>query len=476
MKILMATSEFAPFAVAGNLGVQVRTLAAELKKLGHDVSVVLPCYRSAREGNQTIQPSGADFQINLGGKRVTAEILETTDLDHIQTFLIRRDEYFDRSGIYGGEGRAYEDNAERFLFFSKAVLELARRLTPTPDIIHSHDWPAAMIPVFVKERQLPFQTVLSIHSLEHQGSFWSFDFALTNLPGSYFGARGVEFYGRLNFLKAGILYSDAVILPGELALNSSLTPEGGYGLHLVLQENAARTFGILPGVDYAVTNPPIEKLLPRRPRNGVGKALCREAVLKQFGLDPAPGLVIACPGAVQERGGFGKVATILDLILSGQERLIVLGDISSSQLPDYLVAERKYPCGIARAAENTKVRQLVLAGADLLLLPNLTEHEFVNAVTALRYGTIPATQFRGGISQWVKDYDPANESGAAFIYYRDTPAALWDAIQRAKQVRQCQVEWDGLGERARSVDFSWTQSALSFSRLYSSLLRHRRAA
>src|SRR5206468_3661469 len=184
MKILMATSEFSPLGSTGDLGDDVRILATELKKLGHDISVTIPFYRSIREGKYTIRPANIEFQINLGSKRVSSDVLETTVADGIQVFLVRRDEYFDRSGIYAGNGRPYEDNAERFIFFSKAVAELARSLSPSPELIHCHDWTAALIPVFVKDRQLPFRTVLTVHNLEHQGSFWSFDFALTGLHGT----------------------------------------------------------------------------------------------------------------------------------------------------------------------------------------------------------------------------------------------------------------------------------------------------
>ncbi len=479
MKILMATSEFAPLTNAGGLGDQVKILATELKKSGHDVSVALPCYRSAQESKQSIRSAGIDFQINLGGKKATAEILETVGPDEIQTFLVRRDEYFDRSGIYGSDGRAYEDNAERFIFFAKAVLELSRHLSPTPDILHSHDWPTALIPVFVKERQLPFLSVLSIYSLEHQGSFWSFDFALTNLPGSYFGPRGVEFYGRLNFLKAGILYSDAVVLPGELAVDSGLSAEGGYGLHLVLQENASRTFGILPGVDYTVTNLPLDKLLGRRQRNGnyAGKAAAREAALKQFGLNPTEGLVLACASQNPSPTAFGEISSLLDLILSGDQRLLIAGDIPAEFLPDVLVAERKYPGRLARVAgEDRKTHHLLLAGADALILPQLTEREYIDLVAALRYGTIPITSFRRGLSQLVQDLDPSANDGFAFVYYRQSAAALRDAVRRAQQTHRHAEHWNALVERARAVDFSWSESAKAYVRLYSNLLRHRQAA
>src|SRR3984893_13160468 len=283
MKILMATSEFSPFGSTGNLGDQVSILTTELMKLGHDGSVVMPFYRSVRKDKSPVRPTNGEFQINLGGKRASSDIVETTSPEGIQVYLVPRDEYFDRSGIYGADGRSYEDNAERFMFFSKAVLELARRISPSPELIHCHDWTTALIPVFIRDRQLPFLTVLTIHNLEHQGSFWSFDFALTGLPGSYFGPRGLEFYGRLDFLKAGILYADAVTLPGEAAVAEAFNPQHGFGLDSVLQENRFRTYRIPHGVDYSQTNPSLDKLLGRRYKSEQtnAKLACRKALSEQ---------------------------------------------------------------------------------------------------------------------------------------------------------------------------------------------------
>jgi starch synthase len=477
MKILIATGEFAPLAFVGELGTQVRTLAAELKKLGHDVSVVIPFYRSVREGNYDIRSTGVEFQVNLGAKRATTEIFETQGPDQIQVFLVRRDEYFDRSAIYSANARPYDDNAERFIFFSKSVVELGRRLAPSPDIIHCHDWTTALIPVFVKERQLPFQTVLTVHDLENQGSFWSFDFALTNLPGSYFGPRGVEFYGRLNFLKGGILCSDAITLPGEAALHEALTLEGGYGLHLVLQENASRMAGIPFGTDYSAINPPFEKLVAKKLKNGSvgGKAACREALLKQFELDAkTPGMILACPLQPADEKALASVTPLLDLILTATERLVILGSVPESFLASVLVAQRKYPDRLAVIPNNQpRVEQLLVAGADVILLPSSLGFRSRTAIAALRYGTVPIVRFRVGLTQIVVDVDLVHETGYGFIYYREVPSALWDSIQRAKSLYSRSAEWQQLVTRAQSVDFSWAESGKAFSKLYANLLRHR---
>jgi starch synthase len=479
MKILMATSEFSPFGSTGNLGDQVSILTTELRKLGHDVSVVMPFYRSVREGKYEVRPTNGEFQVNLGGKRASSDIVETTSPDGVHVYLVRRDEYFDRSGIYGADGRVYEDNAERFIFFSKAVLELARKISPSPELIHSHDWTTALIPVFVRDRQLPFRTVLTVHNLEHQGSFWSFDFALTGLPGSYFGPRGLEFYGRLNFLKGGILHADAVTFPGEAALFEAFTPQHGFGLDAVLQENRFHICGIPHGVDYSQTNPPLDSLLGKGhlPAGANGKSSARKALLDQLELEDNPnGIVLDLPIESDDQAAFGPLKPIIDLVLTADTCLVVNGKGPDQDLADIIIAERKYPTRFAyRPDPDATLHQLALAGADVVLLASSLGFRGTNAVAAMRYGTLPIVKTRGGVHQLVSDYDPATEAGCGFLYNDHSPMALWDSIRRANQLYRQPEEWKKLAERARALDFSWKESALGFAKLYANLLRHQQA-
>jgi starch synthase len=479
MKILMATSEFSPLGSTGDLGDQVKILTIELKRRGHDVSVVMPFYRSIREGTVEYEPAGLDFQVNLGGKRASGDILEMQTPDGIPIFLVRRDEYFDRTGIYGADGRAYEDNAERFIFFAKAVLELAGWLNPAPELIHCHDWPTALIPVFVKDRQLPFQTVLTVHDLEYQGSFWSFDFSLTGLPGSYFGPRGVEFYGRLNFLKGGILSADAVTFPGEVALFEAFSPQHAFGLDGVLQENRQHLFGIPHGIDYSQTNPPFEKLFGQRQKSDTiaDKAAARQSLLEQLELEGNPkGVVIDLPIDSRDGAAFNACKPILDLVLTADTCMVVTGTAPDLDVTGLIIAERKYPTRFAyRPEADARLEQAALAGADVVLLPSSLGFHGTNAIAAMRYGTLPIVKSNGGVHQIVVDYDPGADAGCGFVYIGKSPSALWDAIRRANELYQRPDEWYKLVSRAKSVDFSWTQSAQAFAKLYAGLLRHRPA-
>jgi starch synthase len=480
MKILMATSEFSPLGSTGDLGDDIGILATELKKLGHDVSVAMPYYRSIREGKYDVRSADIEFQINLGSKRVSSDVLETTTADGVQVFLVRREEYFDRSGIYAGNGRPYEDNAERFIFFSKAVAELARSLSPSPELIHCHEWTTALVPVFVKDRQMPFRTVLTAHNLEHQGSFWSFDFTLTGLHGSYFSASGVEFYGRLNFLKGGIMFADVVTLPGEASLFEAFTPQHGFGLDGVLQENRYHLYGIPHGVDYAQTNPPPEKLIGKSYKSEVadGKSSCRLALLDQLELGKEPtGVVLNLPIEPSDDAAFSSVKPIVDLVLTADTCLVVTGKTPEQDLTDIIIAERRYPSRFSyRPDPDTKLRQLALAGADVVLLPSSLGPRGTNALAAMRYGTLPIVKSRGGVNQLVSDYDPATETGCGFLCNSNSPMALWDSIRRANQLHQHPEEWNKLAARAKAVDFSWTESAKAFAKLYANILRHRQAA
>ena len=237
----MISSEGWPLARSGALADVLVALPRELKARGHEIALAMPYYREIRE-NKRIKPKplSVSLEISLGEKRLAADLLEARTAEDLQIFFVRCDELFDRPGIYTKKGEPYQDNAARFIFFSKAAVEIARRMTPSPEILHCHDWSAALVPVLVHDQGLPFATVLSIHHLADQGNFDSWDFSLTNLPGRYFDLPGVEYFGRLNLLKGGILFADRIVVSSEPYAHEIQTPSSGEGLDIVLRENAHR--------------------------------------------------------------------------------------------------------------------------------------------------------------------------------------------------------------------------------------------
>ena len=474
MRILMAASEMAPLARTGGLGDVLEGLPAELQKRGHEVSVILPYYRAIRENKSLhVEPTGVIMTIEVGARQIETEILETEAANGVQIFLVRRDEYFDRSEIYGTDGKAYEDNAERFIFFSKAAVELARRLAPTPDILHAHDWQTALIPVFVRHRQLPFKTVLTIHNIAYQGSFWGVDFGLTNLPGSYFSATGVEFYGRLNFLKGGILYADQVTTVSERYARDIQTPEYGGGLDAVAREHAGKLKGILNGADYKTWNPATDKLIAKnyKPGSLAGKKATRNALLKTLELDPDPrGPVFSMVTRLAEQKGFDILIPLLDRLLADDVRLVILGEGDADYSRELGVTAKRNPGRFSfRRAMDDPLSHQIYAGADIMLIPSHFEPCGQGAMYALKYGTVPIARATGGLYQILTDYDATTGTGNAFLFYEYTPEALWDSIGRAKQHFADRQAWQTLLRHTMGCDFSWASAAEEYEKLYEKL-------
>lgn len=474
----MATTEMEPLARTGGLGDVLHVLPAELARRGHEVSVVIPYYRSIRENRSLkIKSTGVAMTVQVGSKRLDAEIFQTVVPNGVQVFLVRRDEYFDRSGIYGADGRAYEDNVERFIYFSKAVVELARRITPAPDIVHAHDWQTALVPVYIKEYELPFQTVLTLHNLAYQGSYWGIDFGLTNLPGNYFTASGVEFHGNLNFLKGGILFADAITTVSEMYAREIQTPEYGCGLDGVLRQNAGKLTGILNGAEYTTWDPATDKLIPRKfkPSSLGGKKTCREKLIEEFRLEKNPrGPVFAMITRLAEQKGFDILLPLLDRLLADDVRLVILGEGDSDYERALSLATKKHKTRFAFRKEfDESIAHLIEAGADIALLPSHFEPCGLSAMYSLKYGTIPLARASGGLHQIIQDYDPTTGLGNGFLFFDYSSEALWDTIGRGKKSFANKEAWHALMQRAMECDFSWPAAAAEYEKVYERLASER---
>lgn len=461
MKILMAASEMAPLARTGDLADEVQALAAHLQADGHDVTVVLPFYRCVREDKSVkAKRTKMKFSVPVGPARLPCEVFEAPAAGGAKVYLIGRDEFFDRSGLYGADGRDYQDNSARFIFFTKCALELARRLPTPPDILHVHGWQTALLPVFARDQRIPVVTVLTPHGLEFQGNFWSYDFGLTNLPGEYFSARGVEYYGSMNCLKAGILFADAVILPSRRHVAEMQTPAHGCGLENVLREQSHKLEGIPDGLADAAW--------PVLPAGTAAKEKARAALLGRAGLAPG-GRVFLADSSATLGADIDILLESLDRLPSDEVRILCLGPVPEGSRTALGVALRKHAGVFANVPEvDGTLFQLALAGSDFLLLPGPVEPGGELLMLALRNGVVPIAAHCGGLRQFVQDYDPVTASGNGFVFYRETTGALVDAIRRA--VKSPQGELAGIVEAARAADFSWSACARRHGALYRRLL------
>ena len=477
----MISSEGWPLARSGALADVLAALPRELKARGHEVAQVMPYYREIRQNKKIkTKPLRVRLEIPLGEKRVAADVLEARSAEGLQIFFVRCDELYDRPGVYVENGEPYPDNAARFIFLSKAAVEIARRMNPTPDILHCHDWPAALVPVLVRDRGLPFATVLSIHHLADQGSFDSWDFSLTNLPSRYFEPIGVEFFGRLNLLKAGILFADRVVVSSEPYAHEIQTQSLGEGLDGVLREHAHRLAGIVGGADYQRWNPSTDPLLPARyePNRPELKAASRNALLDQLKLAPAPrgpvfGMVTRLIGAK----GFDILLPVLDRLLADDVRLIILGRGDPSYETALAIAARKYPDRLAyRHDYDEALAHLIEGGSDIALIPSRVEPGAFSAMHSLKYGVLPVARAIRGVEQIIRDYDPSTQSGYGFLFYEYGSEPFWDAIKRAREIFADRPEWERIIKRAMACDFSWALAAERYEELYGGLVASGAAA
>src|SRR5438874_10372171 len=475
MRILMISAEGPPLQRAGALIDVMDALPAALRARGHEVSVTLPFYREIKENRAFKKKNtGITVDVQVGDKKHVARYIEGRSPGGVQLFLIRCDEFFDRPEIYGERGKPYEDNAARFIFFCKAAIELARRLSPELEILHLHDWAAALVPVFVHAHGLPFKTVLTLHHVADQGSFWGLDFALTNLPARFFTLRGLEFLGRLNFLKSGILFADRITTVSEHYWREILTPPGGCGLDGVLRENAHRLTAILDGADYTRWNPASDRLLPARydARRLRGKQVCREALLKEMNLASAPrGPVFGMVTRVVQEKGFEILVPLLDRLLWDDVRLIILGEGDPAYEASLAVAARKFSTRFAYEKNyDDKLAHLIEAGMDISLIPSRFEPAGLSAMYNLKYGAIPVACVTGGIQEIIVDYAPTTDSGYGFLCYECSSEAFWDAIKRARQIFRDRRLWTRLMKQAMARNYSWDASAQRYEALYRELV------
>jgi starch synthase len=471
----MISAEGPPLQRAGAVIDVLDGLPAALRSRGHEVCVALPFYREIRENRAfKKKDTGIAADVQVGDRVYAARYLEGRSASGVQLFLVRCDEFFDRDGIYGERGQPYEDNAARFIFLCKAALELARRLTPQLQILHVHDWAAALVPVFVYAQGLPFKTVLTIHHVADQGSFWGLDFGLTNLPERFFTLHGVEFFGRLNFLKGGILYADKITTVSEHYRREILTPSGGHGLDGVLRENAHRLSAILDGADYELWNPASDRLLPARydAKKLRGKQVCRDALLKEMKLAPGPrGPVFGMVTRVVHEKGFEILVPLFDRLLWDDVRLIILGEGDPAYETALAVAARKFPTRFAYQKDyDAKLAHLIEAGMDISLIPSQFEPAGLSAMYNLKYGALPVARATGGIHEIIEDYDPISDRGYGFLCYEYSSEAFWDAIKRARQIFRDRGLWTKLMKRAMARNFSWDASAQRYEALYRDLV------
>ncbi|MCX8011609.1 MAG: glycogen synthase, partial [Desulfobacterota bacterium] len=335
MKVLFVSPEAVPFAKTGGLADVSGALPKALKKMGIDVRLALPFYRMVWEQKYNYQPFIENLAVPVGKRCLKGDIKALLEWKNgFPVYFVEKEEFYDRSNLYGTPKGDYFDNAERFIFFSRMVLELCKKIEFYPDIIHSNDWQCGLIPCYLKTL---FKTdpqfantasVFSIHNIAYQGLFPGEDFPLTGLPPELFSISGVEFWGKVSFIKAGIVFADIINTVSEKYSQEIQTYEFGYGLEGILRERKQDLYGVLNGADYEEWNPVTDKYIAANysADNLSGKIKCKEDLLKAFKL---PKKLISRPligiiSRLADQKGFDLLAKIIDELMQLELGLVVL--------------------------------------------------------------------------------------------------------------------------------------------------------
>jgi starch synthase len=468
-------------------GALPRALAA----LGHDVRILLPKYRGAEAHATDTRLVVPNIQVPLGDRVAEGALIEAHGPSGVPVYLLEHEHYYNRDSLYGTADGDYWDNCERFVFFCRAALEGMARLDAArssirwqPQVIHANDWETGLVPVYLHTlyRDHPLlgrlASVFTIHNLAYQGVFWHYDMPMTGLGWDLFTPAGIEFYGKLNFMKGGLIFSDLLTTVSRTYAREIRTPAFGSGLEGVLEDRSQDLHGVVNGIDYEMWNPQKDPAIahPYSAEDPEPKAVCRETLRRELGLEDGAGPVIGIIARLTEQKGMDLVLEALPGILAEGGQLVVLGAGDARLEEAFRAAAAAHRGQVAvRIGHDDELSRRIYAGSDAFLMPSRYEPCGLGQLIALRYGSAPIVRRTGGLADTVTEFDPARRSGTGFTFDAFTPDALLAAVRRAAATFRQPALWKAVVRNAMAEDFSWDASAREYVTLYRKALRARSA-
>lgn len=491
MNILFATTEAIPFAKTGGLGDVCGSLPIELARLGHPSTLIMPAFRQIHDAGVPVEPTGIRFDVPIGGKTVAGSFLcSKLPGSEVPVYFVKQDAYYDRPEIYGTGGQDYRDNCERFVFFSRAVLEAIRLLDLETDVVHANDWQTGLVPAYLKieYRGLPrydqVAVLYTIHNLAYQGRFWHWDMLLTNLDWKYFNWRQLEFYGDLNLMKTGLTFADMLNTVSPRYAKEIQTAPFGCGLEGVLQHRRDDLSGIINGVDYTEWDPATDRHLAVNydvQTVHEKKPLCKQALQREFGLPENPAVpLVAAIGRLTSQKGFDLIAQLIPQWAQEESvQWVILGAGEAKYHELLSTLGERYPRTVAVRLEFcVPLAHKIEAGADILLMPSRFEPCGLNQLFSLKYGTVPVVRATGGLADTILHSTPQTlVAGTAngFSFREYSALALSETLRQACGLYRDDPEaWRRLIETGMRQDWSWNRSARQYVRLYERTLSKRR--
>jgi len=481
--IWMVAPEAAPFAQTGGMGDVLGSLPCSFSDSETEVSLVIPLYPDAAQHLAHFKRLPGTLDIPIGHYARPATILEGTHPNNpsVKVYMIWNRTYFDREGIYSptAGGDPYTDNSERFIFFCRAVVELACHLGKPVDVFHCHDWQSGLVPAYVKAQNgsLPgaAKTVFTIHNIAYQGDFPALAMQLVNLGWDLFNQDGMEFHNKLNFLKTGIVMSDWITTVSPTYAKEICQPEFGCGLSDILTHRSARISGIINGIDMNTWDPQTSPYLSANysSRNLKGKSLCKRHLQEILQLSPSKGPLFSMVTRLAHQKGIDILVPVMQQLLAqnNETQLVVLGGGEGRYHDALQHLAGQFPERAAFISQYSHpLAQQVAAGSDISLMPSLYEPCGLYQLYSLRYGTVPVGRDTGGLSDSIKDLYSHPKNGTGFLFKDYNSEAFRWAIDHAMEQFSNKKEWPKLMRRCMAQDWSWGKSASAYLDLYRKLM------
>lgn len=481
MKVVYLSSEVIPFAKTGGLADIAGAIPKCLQKLGIEITVFMPLYGIIKESKYPLTKIDIQFTVKIGDKLKSGYVYKGFLPDsEVPIYFIDNDQYYSRKGLYNYPCtiRDYEDNSERFIFFSRSSLEVIEKLNIYPDIVHCNDWQTGLVPVYLKTNYAKkecfknIKTIMTIHNLAYQGLFWHWDMKLTGLDWSLFNSKQLEFYGKLNFLKGGIVFGDVVTTVSKTYAKEIQTPEYGVGLDGVLRERANDLYGIINGIDYTIWNPETDKFIVTN--YGIkdlrGKQLCKKSLQRKYGLPEEDVPTVGMITRLTDQKGLDLIVDRFRDFMKLNLQFVLLGTGEQRYQELFRSYTKIFPAKVAvKLTFDEPSAHEIEAGLDMFLMPSRFEPCGLNQLYSLKYGTVPIVRSTGGLADTITDVrlEPVvNGKANGFSFKEYNSDQLLATIIRAIDHFKNKTVWTQIMKNGMIQDWSWDRSAREYIALY----------